>query len=132
MKDLTAEIEKAVPLSITFCKAIIIDYAINKRGYDFEWDYLEGIRTLHVLKDDEVVGIILTTYPLGFILEKVYDDFKDLYQYNLVKVKNFNVDEWSIDVKKMQEIAPDIVWNVTEDEMDYSKLSILDFEFAVE
>lgn len=134
MKDLTVEIEKAVPLAITFVEAIIVDYAINKRGYDFDWDYCDGMNTLEIYKDNEIIGVLLTNFPLGFVLEKYYDDFQDLKQYyHLTKVNSFGEEEWCLDVKRMKEIAPGIKWIYDDncEPIDISKFCIADFEYCV-
>ena len=131
MKSLTNEIEKALLLDITFTKGIIIDYAINKRGYDFEWDYLEGIDTLRVFKNDKLMGIVLAVFPIAFIHKNAYDDFKDLHGYHLVMVDSFTKEEWELDVDKMRKITPKIVWT-EDDDFDTTKMSIIDFELAVQ
>lgn len=142
MKDLMEEIKKATEYRKEWSEKVLIDfminYQINRRynklnfnHYYFAYDYWAGKETASIMKDDECVGLLHARFPIGFIHESVYEDFKNLNFYHLVKVNDFEKQEWSVDLQEMKNIAPEITWYDTdENAVSSKKFSVSDFEYA--
>jgi hypothetical protein len=134
MKDLTKEIKKAAILrdSYVWNESELLHYLINKRRYEFVYDYLEGKEIVFIDNGNpyELLGVLHGKFPLGFIHEKAYDDFRDLNFYHLVKVKSFDKIEWKADLQELKHIAPEINWLCDEEAVNPNGFSINDFVFA--
>lgn len=130
MKNLIIEIQKALCYKNKWYEVNFIHYLINKHNYDFTYDYWAGKEIVYINNGKELVGILHSKFPLGFILETVYEDFKDLNFYHLVKVNSLEKTEWSVDKQEMKEVAPEITWLSNDEVVNSKKFSLLDFAYA--
>jgi hypothetical protein len=130
MKDLIKEIKRATSLREAWKEVKLLHYLINKRHFDFVFQYLESKETVQIFDSNELVGILHARLSIGFIHEKVYEDFIDLDFYHLIKVDSFEKDEWGVDKQEMKKIAPKITWRSEDAVVNSKKFSVLDFKYA--
>lgn len=141
MKDFIKEIEKALPYKEHW-NADELRKAVNvfleSGNAKMWWDENAGEQICCLnTDDDKLLALIHSRFPIGIVSHdfRKYDRkagnifFKRIHT---VKVRDFNKPLFRVDLKKLKELAPEIVWLYDPHAVDPQAFSALDYYWSAD
>ena len=133
MRNLTYEILKAKEYQKTWSKEkfeiIVETWRQADKFLVFDIDLDE--QWARILKDNSIIGFLGIKIPILFL-----NDYVNIYMYNfnkdihIIYDKNFDNKTWIIDLKKVNQSIPELIWHASPDAINPACLSINDFWYA--
>lgn len=83
-------------------------------------------------KDYGVVYMIHKIIPVNFVRKSYYQDvqFDFSNSCDVVLVDNYDVEEWCVDLEKLKQLTPEMVWHSFESDISSKKFSLVDLYLA--
>jgi len=136
MRDLLIELLNAKKIKAGWSVEKLLEITINFKDDSLKneiyWDYKSGDDNICGLAiNKKLVAYLHKELPICFYL-KEFKKYKATYSDILwfVKTEDFDKDEWFINLKKLQELVPEIQWDACIDAVDPASFSVDGFKYA--
>lgn len=112
---------------------ILIQRIAEFEEYSLDWDVGAGEEWARFLNTNLEIVLMLNVkigivfLKKGSVLTDILDILKDLF---IVEVDSYGMDEWCIDISKLESNVPEINWRASKDAVDTEKMSLQDLYYA--
>ena len=135
MRDLLYEIINAKKIKIGWDAKKLLEIATifksDSLDNEIYWDYGSGEEACGFSINNKLVAYIHEKLPICFYSSE-FAKYKTIYSNVLwfVETDDFYKDEWFVDLKKLQETAPELQWRASVEAVNSDSFSVDGFRFA--